>query len=386
MNAVWAILQILIGYNLILPLVLYFFFNLVKACRTKTGISKTIISPDYAVIVTAYQEISHIPATVNSILKSTYPGFICYVVLDNCDDIETLKFNDKRVVLLKPEKVLGGNVRSHFYAIDHFIRAHSFLTIIDSDNIVDENYLAGLNEYFNKGYKAVQGIRKAKNLNTDYACLDAARDIYYHFYDGLVLYTLGSSATLAGSGMAFETMLYKKCLEGKEVSGAGFDKVLQYEIVKKNEQIAFCSEAIVYDQKTARPDQLVNQRARWINTWFKYFKFGFSLLLKGVRNFSSNQLLFGLVLLRPPLFLFLLLSVIGMACSFFMSITAGLIWLGAFLCFVVGFIIPLRYYKADRRIMQALLHIPAFVYYQLVSLVHSRNANRRSVATKHFDE
>lgn len=385
MNIVWIMLQILIGYNLVLPLLLYFFFILVKGSRKKTGIREKIVNPDYAVIVTAYQEISHIPATVNSILQSTYRNFVCYVVLDNCDNIDTLKFSDDRVVLLKPELVLGGNVRSHFYAINHFIRKHHFLTIIDSDNIVEENYLAELNKYFNKGYRAVQGIREAKNLNTDYACLDAARDMYYHFYDGLALYKLGSSATLAGSGMAFDTSFYKECLGEKDVSGAGFDKVLQYEIVKRDEQIAFCCKAIVYDQKTAKPDQLVNQRARWINTWFKYCKFGFSLLFEGIQNLSRNQLLFGLVLLRPPLFMFLLLSLICMVGSFFISATAGFIWIGAFLCFVVGFIIPLIYFKANRRIIQALLHIPAFVYYQLISLVHSRRANQRSVATKHYD-
>jgi hypothetical protein len=47
------------------------------------------------------------------------------------------------------------------------------------------------------GFAAVQGERKAKNLDTTYACLDAARDIYYHFYDGKLLFHIGSSATLA---------------------------------------------------------------------------------------------------------------------------------------------------------------------------------------------
>ncbi|MFX8758778.1 glycosyltransferase, partial [Acinetobacter baumannii] len=88
-----------------------------------------------------------------------------------------------------------------------------------------------LNEMFNKGFSAVQGERKAKNLNTTFACLDAARDIYYHFYDGKILFEAGASATLAGSGMAFTVELYKQCLEKSNVSGAGFDKVLQKEIV-----------------------------------------------------------------------------------------------------------------------------------------------------------
>ncbi|ULT39534.1 glycosyltransferase family 2 protein [Niabella defluvii] len=64
-----------------------------------------------------------------------------------------------------------------------------------------------------------------------------------------VLFNIGSSATLAGSGMAFSVSLYEQCLGSKDVSGAGFDKVLQYEIIKRSNRIAFCEEAIVYDQK-----------------------------------------------------------------------------------------------------------------------------------------
>lgn len=386
MDLIWYTIQLVIGYNLILPFALYVLFRLLKMIK-RNSIAQTTHGQDldYAIIVTAYQEIAHIPLTVKSIQELDYQNFLCYVVLDNCDDISSLQFDDERIVLLKPDQVLAGNVRSHFYAIHHFRRAHSHITIIDSDNIVDPAYLKELNKYFAQGFKAVQGIREAQNLNTTYAALDAARDIYYHFYDGLVLSGLGVSATLAGSGMAFEFELYNSCLADKDVSGAGFDKVLQYEIVKRNERIAYTDTAIVYDQKTAKADQLVNQRARWINTWFKYFRYGFDLLIKGVKNFSANQFLFGLILLRPPLFMFLLLSVAFALINIFINPVLAVVWLTGLLVFVSGFAIALSFYKADRRIIKALVNIPGFIFYQLISLWHSRNANQRSVATKHFD-
>ena len=383
MELIWYIIQLSIGYNLVLPLVLYILFVLI-AKRKRQVMAADGIAPDYAIIVTAYREIAHIPATVASILKLDYSNFICYVVLDNCDDTSPLQFDDERVVLLKPSEVLAGNVRSHFYAISNFKRSHTHLTIIDSDNIVDPSYLTELNKYFNQGFKAVQGIREAKNLNTSYAALDAARDIYYHLYDGAVLFGLGSSATLAGSGTAFEVDLYKNCLGAKTVSGAGFDKVLQYEIVKRDIRIAYTDKAIVYDQKTSKADQLVNQRARWINTWFKYFKYGFNLLGLGIKNRSVNQLLFGVTLVRPPLFIFLLLSVGFLLINIFINPLAALVWLGALLIFIAGFVVALQYYKADPRIIKALKSIPRFMFYQVISLFYSRKANQRSVATKHF--
>jgi hypothetical protein len=249
---------------------------------------------------------------------------------------------------------------------------------------MDAAYLKELDKFFDQGFSAVQGVRKPKNLDTTIACLDAARDIYYHFYDGQVLFALGSSATLAGSGMAFTTALYKECLENTEVSGAGFDKVLQYAILQKNYRIAFAHDAVVFDEKTSHTDQLVNQRARWINTWFKYWWLGFFLVAQGITTPSRNQLLFGTVLLRPPLFMFLILS---MACLFINVLMLNwdiLWWVAAFAIFVIGFMIALLQSDTDAKIYASLKGIPGFVWIQLRSLLKSRKANQRSVATKHF--
>ena len=382
---IWIIVQVVLGFNLIFPIVLYLFYSLGK----KDTIGNNPVLPgaenDYAIIVTAYEQTDSIKAVVESILTLKYSNYIVYIVADKCD-VSNLIFEDKRVVVLRPEQTLSSNTRSHFYAINRFVRPHTYLTIIDSDNLVHPDYLIQLDKYFNAGFKAVQGIREAKNLDTTYACLDGARDIYYHFYDGKVLFGIGSSATLSGSGMAFTTALYRESLEHLDVTGAGFDKVLQSAIIGKNERIAFTDKAIVYDEKTSQSDQLVNQRARWINTWFKYFKLGFKLIGAGIKNFSKNQFVFGLVLLRPPLFIFLILSMFCLFINFWISITAVVVWAISFLLFVTGFILALRHSHTDARIYKSLQNIPIFMFYQLVSLYNSRRANKRSVATRHFHE
>lgn len=339
---------------------------------------------DYAIIITAYQHTETLRDAVQSVCRLNHDNFLVYVVADNCD-ISNLTFEDDRVVLLKPEVVLASNTRSHFYAIHHFKRQHNRLTIIDSDNLVDREYLNELDRLFTQGFEAVQGVRKAKNLNTEYACLDAARDLYYHFYDGKLLYELGSSASLAGSGMAFSVELYSECLNGSDISGAGFDKVLQYEIVKRDKRIAYADRAIVYDEKTAFTDQLIKQRARWINTWFRYFRLAYSILFKGITKRSMNQLLFAAMLVRPPLFIILLLA-IGFTISNFVwgnSLLAalGLIGLGFF---VLGFFIALQWAKPERKVYEAIRAIPKFVFFQIISLLKSKKANQISVATKHY--
>lgn len=381
-KVIWIAFQVIIGYNLFLPFLLFVWYSLKRPKAYLPANTTAPAEADYAIIVTAYQQVTGIPDVVNSLLKLDYSNYLIYIVADKCD-ISSLHFEDERVIVLRPEETLASNTRSHFYAIHRFQRPHERLTIIDSDNLVEPDYLKQLNVYFDLGFKAVQGIREAKNLNTTYACLDAARDIYYHYYDGKLLFNLGSSATLSGSGMAFTVQLYRDCLEHLDVTGAGFDKVLQNAILNRNERIAFAGKAVVYDEKTTHSDQLVKQRSRWINTWFKYFKYGFALFFRGMSRFNRNQFLFGLILLRPPLFIFLLLAVVCMLANFFVSLPAVLVWLLGFILFTLGFYISLAKSPTDRRIYQSLVNIPKFIFYQVLSLLKVRKANQHSVATTH---
>ena len=384
-NIIWIAVQAIIAFNLVFPVLLFIYYSLVKrAYRDKPNPTLPLAQNDYGIIVTAYEQTYSLPPVINSLLKLNYSNFIIYIVADKCD-VSTLKFDDARVIVLRPETTLASNTRSHFYAINRFARPHTHLTIIDSDNLVEPEYLNELNVYFNLGYKAVQGVREAKNLDTTVACLDAARDIYYHFYDGKLLFGSGSSATLAGSGMAFTTQLYKDCLEHLDITGAGFDKVLQAAILSKNERIAFTEKAIVYDEKTSKSEQLVSQRARWINTWLKYFKYGFQTLGNGLRQFSANQIIFGVVLLRPPLFMFLILSVIFGAVNFiFLDSFIGFLWVAGLLLFILGFAIALLKSKTDKKIYSSLINIPKFMFLQVLSLLNLFKPLKNNIATKHY--
>lgn len=378
----WWCLQILIGYNLFMPLLLFLFYSIEKKPLLRSQ-PKDNAERDFAIIVTAYEQTDSLHAVVDSILKLNYRNYLVYIVADKCD-VSNLRFDDERVVLLRPPETLASNTRSHFYAINHFKRDHDVLTIIDSDNLVDPEYCNEMNEYFNNGFVAVQGIRKPKNLDSNYACLDACRDIYYHFYDGLVLFNIGSSATLSGSGMAFTTSLYRECLEHLDITGAGFDKILQKEIVGRGFRIAYNEKAVVYDEKTTKSEQLVKQRARWINTWFRYFYYGFSLVTDGLKAVDFNKILFGVILLRPPLFIFLILSWFFLFVNVWISHIAVLLWLTGFACFVIGFFIALFNSKPDKRIIRSLVGIPRFVFFQVWSLFKVRKANKNSVATTHY--
>ncbi|TCD01993.1 hypothetical protein EZ449_19550 [Pedobacter frigidisoli] len=380
LNICWLIIQLLIGYNLVLPLLMAVISGFFKNAYLSTGNQPKY---DYAIVVTAYEQTGLLPQVIASLLKLNYSNYIIYLVADKCDT-SNLFFDDDKVILLKPETVLASNIKSHQYAIENFIRPHDIITIIDSDNLTDPEYINELNVFFDNGFEAVQGLRKAKNLNTTFACLDAARDLYYHYYDGEILFKLGSSATLAGSGMAFKTNLYQACITDLAYSGAGFDKVVQAKILLAGKRIAFAKKAIVYDEKTTNAAQLVNQRSRWINTWFRFSKFGLDILAQGIKKGNINQSLFGLIVIRPPLFIFLILSVLFLGISLIIGSSVYLFWIMGLLSFVIGFAISLVRQPTDPKIYKSLINIPKFIFFQVVSLIHAKGANKRSVATKHI--
>jgi cellulose synthase/poly-beta-1,6-N-acetylglucosamine synthase-like glycosyltransferase len=380
LHVLWMVLVALASYNLVLPML---FFLMYKILPSKKSSEQYPAEPDYAIIVTAYEHTNTLMQCVDSLLNLEYSNYIIYVVADKCD-ITNLHFSDERVVLLRPEEELRSNTRSHLYAILHFKRKHELLTIIDSDNLVQPDYLHELNKQFYKGYLAVQGVRKPKNLNSLFACLDAAQDIYYHFYDREILFAIGSSSTLAGSGMAFNAKLYISFLEQFDVRGAGFDKVLQIAIINKGHRIAFAKRAIVYDEKTSHPDQLVKQRARWFNTWFKYAGLGLGLLSKGVKRSDWNQFVSGLMFLRPPLFLVLTITFVLTIANLFIDQFLSLWLLIALGLFIAAFLIALIHVKADKRIYQSLVGVPVFIFFQFLALLKIKKANQISVATKHY--
>lgn len=381
LNVIWIIFQVLVGYHLVLPLLLLLIWLLVKRRKDDTTV---LPENDYAIIVTAYQQTTLVPDVVKSIQKLNYANYLVYIVADNCDDISNLDFNDEKIIVLKPETVLSSNTKSHFYAIHHFRRAHQYLTIIDSDNLVTPNYLTELDKVFARGFVAIQGVRAAKNLNSTYACLDAASDIYYRFIDRELLFNAGSSAALSGSGMAFTVQLYRDCLEHLVIDGAGFDKVFQLEIQRRNLRVAFAENAVVFDEKTSKADQLVKQRARWINTWFKYAGQGYGLVISGIKNFSWNQFIYGLFFTRPPLFILVFLSFFCFVVDLFISPAWAIAWVCGAISFVFCFFVSLAYFRTPRVIYNALFNVPVFMFYQVISLFKSKQANKISVATEHY--
>src|ERR1700748_705273 len=101
LHMIWIIVQVTIGFNLVFPLLLFLFYSLVKGKYRPKKPLDLPYQPDYAVIVTAYEQTDNLPSVVKSLLKLNYPNYLIYIVADKCE-ISGLHFDSDKVVLLRP--------------------------------------------------------------------------------------------------------------------------------------------------------------------------------------------------------------------------------------------------------------------------------------------
>ncbi|HEY0272444.1 MAG TPA: glycosyltransferase family 2 protein [Chitinophaga sp.] len=381
---IFVILEVILSFYLLIPtffLVLYWLKRLLglKPRSWEALQAENTREFSFAAIITAHKNLDLVPPLVDSLLRQRYRNYKIYIVADACDEV-TLSFNDPAVVLLQPPVALHAKIKSIDYAINHFTEPHDALIIFDADNLVHPDYLAILNVYFNKGYRAVQTNMLPKNTDSLMARLDAAGNLYYNFIDRRMRMELGLSAHIWGLGIAIETDLYKSILYQNFLGG--FDKKVQADIVRQVPLLAYAEDAIVYDEKIDTGAALEKQRTRWLYAYFKYFRYSVAVLWAGITRFSFNLFFFGLQLLRPPILLQLLAAALFFGINIFVSPTWAWYWAGTGVVFVLTFFGIVASMTRNKEIVQALFSLPLVLYYQLRALFNIKRATKAFLKTE----
>lgn len=391
---------ILLHLFLFFFLILSFVNVLMAQFRKREDIPEAVEQRDFGCIITAYKNADIAVPLVESLLKQNYgksdaDKHLIYLVADECDITNLLAvtqhWDKERVMILKPETPLRLKAKSIIHAMENFKRAHDATVIFDADNLAHPNFLAELNRYFEAGFEAVQGQRTAKNLDTVYACADSTGEIYKNYIERYVPYLLGSSAVISGSGMAVETSLYWDYLNSKEIQQGKTqwkkmlqeDKILQNHLLKQDVKIAYAKSAIVYDEKVTTAEQVETQRTRWLYSYFQNIPNSSNILWRGIKNFSFNQLLFGLITITPPLFLLVFIAAfVGMLDLLIEPIGTFVLFAGLGI-FGLNVMWVLHLSNAPKAVWNKLWAIPLFVAKQITALFKMRNPNKNFKHTEH---
>lgn len=351
---------------------------------------------DFACVITVYNNLDIAVPLVESLLQQKYTNYEIYLVADKVAD-KNFPLSHPRLHVHYPDEPLNSKVMSIKRAMELFVRKHAFVAIFDPDNLAHPDFLAEINAFHMAGYRTVQGKRTAKNLDTAYAALDAMGEYYYDYTVRRVPFVLGSSSTIAGSGMSIAHDIYEKNI-AKEVAQfmekglvVSEDKSLQMELVDTGVRIAYADNAILFDEKVSTSEQVSRQRTRWLNSYFRHTLDVLVLLIKGIFSGSWNRTLFSLTILMPPMIILAGGSIFLILVNLIFQPVWACALIGALLLFALTFMIALQLNRAPSEIWKAIPLIPLFAIRQILSLLKIRKANKDYMATSHsyfkgFDE
>jgi len=345
--------------------------------NTKPVLQKSF---DFAAIVTAHKDLRFIPPLVDSCLKQTYSNFVIYVVADGCTPSD-LNFQDPRIVVIYPEIPLNAKVKSIHLAVDRFVREHDVMVIFDADNLLHPTYFERLNQYYQRGFEAVQTHMLSKNTDSIYAKLDSIGHIYNTFLERQFKMEIHCSSSILGLGISLKVSLYKDVMYTDGLGG--FDKKLQAYLVSNIAQIAFAEDVFVYDEKVEDGNTLEKQRTRWIFTYFKYASLNAKVLVQGFKKFNFSQIVFGLTSLRPPLFLLMLAAILFLLFGFILPSIDSITWALVLFLFIFTFISIVLTHSLQKGMAKAFVFLPIVVFRQVLALLKIKAAKRDYLKTEH---
>ena len=205
-----------LAYTAIIVLYLLFFAIAGRLRQTK-HIIDTYSPPlkRIAVLLPAYREDAVILESAQKALNQDYPASLYDVVVIadslQAETLQTLRSLPIRVIEVVFEK--STKAKALNAALQRLPNAYDIAVILDADNLMVPEFLQQINTAFQHGARIVQGHRVAKNTDSSVAVLDAiSEEINNHiFRQGHR--SVGLSAALIGSGMAFEYKLLKTIMK-----------------------------------------------------------------------------------------------------------------------------------------------------------------------------
>jgi cellulose synthase/poly-beta-1,6-N-acetylglucosamine synthase-like glycosyltransferase len=344
-----------------------------------------------AVLITSYKEDEIIVNTVRSATEHNYPSdkFDVFLAADHLHSSTISALKKLNADINEVEFPVGSKARSLNFLLNKIDPAwYDVALVLDGDNIMMPGFLEKLNTAFQKGYKAVQGHRTAKNKNTAVAILDGiSEEINNHLFRKAQR-AAGFSSSLIGSGMAFEFSTLKSIYNKPGIlDNPACDRQVDFEMMKAEITIEYLDDAVLLDEKVSRQDVFENQRRRWLESQLSHLKLFFSKDEHVHRKTKDywNKLFINLI--PPRVFfagIFLLIFIICILQYFTHSnITGikirwwGLLFTGYLIAMIAS--VPLRFMKLST--LSAFTYFPSLLLSYLRALFSMKSGRKQFVHT-----
>jgi cellulose synthase/poly-beta-1,6-N-acetylglucosamine synthase-like glycosyltransferase len=259
----------------------------------------------FALVVAAHNEERVVSQVIQSLQSLNYPRelYDIFVVADNCtDNTAAIAREQGALVYERFNKVKRGKGYALEWIFDIIFKHekhYDAIAIFDADNVVSPNFLTEMNKQFCKGHKAVQGYIDTKNPYDSWiTCSYAITYWTMNRLFQLSRYYIGLSGALAGTGFCVATDTIKEL--GWGATCLTEDLEFTMKLVMNNIKVAWCHDAIVYDEKPLTLKQSWVQRKRWMQGHTDCaFRFIPKLLKKGITEKDIIALDCALYLFQP---------------------------------------------------------------------------------------
>lgn len=341
-----------------------------------------------AVLIPAYKEDGVIVDVARQALGQHYPAnrFDVVVIADSLKPATVMALRSLPIIVVEVSFEKSTKVKALNKAMAVIGDHYDCAVVLDADNVMERSFLTKMNNLFGMGYRAIQGKRDPKNENNSMALLDGLSETINNFIYRQGTVGLGMSASLNGSGMAFDYGTYKQIMAEMDSIG-GFDRELELKLIEKGIKVYFAKNAVVFDEKVASTEVFERQRRRWISSQFfylkKYFVPGCAGLFRGNLSYFNSAVLRNIQL--PRLLNLGLLTFIT-AVSFTLAphlVFSPFTWLALLGLNVLAMIlaVPAKFYSL--RLLKSVLLIPTIFVKMFMLLFKLKDANKTFIHTPH---
>jgi cellulose synthase/poly-beta-1,6-N-acetylglucosamine synthase-like glycosyltransferase len=385
------IFQILILAVLSLSTLYIFIFSLAGLFYRQPRYSEISKLRKIAVLIPGYKEDEVIMEVAKEALAQDYSSeyFDVIIIADSFlpETIKELRKLPIKVIEVSFDKSTKSKALNK--AMEQLDNTYEIAVILDADNVMAFDFLTKINASFEQKFRAVQGHRAAKNMNTSLAILDAASEEINNHIFRKGHRVLGLSSAIIGSGMAFEYGFFKELMSTVKAVG-GFDKEIELKMLKAGHKIEYLDDALVYDEKVQKAEVFSNQRRRWLSAQLHYFRLDFlnalkDLIIKGNVDYFDKAIQF----IQPPRVLLLgaviLFGIVFLAANYLLNnnLMFSAIWIIVGTACILSFLfsVPRSFYNS--KTLSALVSLPKGMVLMLLSLLKIRGANKKFIHTKH---
>ncbi len=283
----------------------------------------------YAVLISARNEEAVIAGLIGSIKAQSYDSELVtvFVVADNCTDktAEVARRAGASVFQRYNKDQVGKGYALQFllrqiddlYSRDYF----DGFFVFDADNVLEPDYIANMNAMFSQGCDIITSYRDSKNYGDNW--ISAGYALWFlreSKYLNDARMRLGTSCAVSGTGFLVSRKVMDEC------GGWSFfllteDIEFTAHNVVAGRTIAYCGDAVLYDEQPTRFSQSWNQRLRWAKGYLQVFgRYGVGLITGMARGSFSC---FDMSMAIMPAAVLSVAGIINNGVGLFITLSAG---------------------------------------------------------------